>query len=176
MWLNIFFARKCMYAKVPKTMGTCVPVGIEINGYWGKKWVLYPGCKGKKFPVRWLFLTASTRKRWLQFRGPSLRFETWKDLWSNYHVSTIRASRRQGQQKMNDQRTNLQTTIPIVHILAALRAMTIWIQFLGESTEQNQLNQEHSWKIGSLGCRGWKMTDKMWCKYCLTHMIISSFS
>ena len=38
------------------------------------------------------------------------------DLWSNDHVSTIRASHRQGQQNMKDQRTNLQRTILIVQI------------------------------------------------------------
>ena len=38
-----FSQEKCMYAKVSKTMGTCVPVGTEINGYWGKTMGNIPG-------------------------------------------------------------------------------------------------------------------------------------
>ena len=37
-----------MYEKVPKTMGTCVPVGIEINGYWGKTMGNIPGMQRQK--------------------------------------------------------------------------------------------------------------------------------
>ena len=90
--------------------------------------------------------------------GCSLGDPLWNSKQGYICGQTIMASRRQGQQKMNDQITNLKRTIPLVHILTVPRALTIWAQFFGESTQQNQQNQERSWKGGNLGGRDWKMT------------------